>query len=706
LPDSRAHEVSSEDLTAALRRYFGFDHFRSGQEDIVRKAVEGRDTLALMPTGAGKSLCFQLAATLRPAPTLVLSPLIALMKDQVDNLPPEIAQQACLLNSSLEPAEAARRLAAMATGKYKLMYAAPERLRQRNFVSALRSIGIGLVVIDEVHCVSMWGHDFRPDYMFIRQALEALDNPVILGMTATATRVTESDIAASLGREFDVVRTGVVRPNLRYEVEHVGSADERLRSALSRAQTTPGSGIIYARSRQKCEQIAGLLRRGRVEALHYHAGLSPDERKRVQDSFLQGRTRVIVATTAFGMGIDKANIRWVLLFDYPSSLEDYVQRIGRAGRDGRSSTCTLLAGAADGVSLLRFARSDLPTVDDLRGVYRELRVRADDGFVEISPEELGSVARLPETTDPRVLVGMLDRAELIRRDYDAGRAMRVEVLRPPPDAPGRIAALLRAYADGAEARAQRMISFAEIGRCRHLQVAEHFGETVKVPCGMCDVCAPPNASAVTPSAPSRPLPDNIAEWIVDTVESLRWPLGKTGLAKTLKGSVDAPPSAQGNRSYGSLSEARQATIVRWIEALITGGHLLQYPAPDGAQFSLLRIGSRDDLPDFVTSHPVRTGDKRRASGRERSPDGASHDPEMSEVDRALFEELRLWRRETAQEKGVSPFIVMYDRVLRDIVAHRPSSKRELERIEGMHPAKIEQYADDILALVQRGGPDA
>jgi ATP-dependent DNA helicase RecQ len=693
----------SEDVTAALHRYFGFHEFRTGQEEIVRKAVAGRDTLAFMPTGAGKSLCYQLAAMLRSSPTLVLSPLIALMKDQVDNLPREIAAQTCLINSSLEPAEASRRLSAMATGKYKLMYAAPERLRQRNFVSALQTIGIGLVVIDEVHCVSMWGHDFRPDYMFIRKALEALDDPVILGMTATATRATEADIGASLGRQCDVVRTGVVRPNLRYEVVHVDSTDERLRTALSRAQQTAGAGIIYARSRQKCEQIAGLLRRGRVDALHYHAGLTPDERKRVQESFLQGRTRVIVATTAFGMGIDKADIRWVLLFDYPSSIEDYVQRIGRAGRDGEPSTCSLLAGVADGVSLLRFARSDLPTVDDLRAVYRELRSRVDDGYVEVNPEELGQAAGLPESTDSRVLVGMLDRARLVQRDYDAGRSMRIEVVRAPEDAPQRIDRLLQAYATGAESRAQRMLAFAEVTRCRHLQVAEHFGETVKVPCGMCDVCAPQSVSAATPSAPSRPLPDNIAEWILDTVESLRWPLGKTGLAKMLKGSVDAPPSAQGNRGYGSLSEVRKATIGRWIEGLIELGHLVQYPAPDGAQFSLLRVGNRDDLPDFDAPRPPARGGTRRSTSRKETVPGGSNDPELDPLDRALFEELRAWRWETAQARGVPAYVVMYNLVLYEIVARRPSTRSELECIEGMTVRSVEQYADAILARVIRAG---
>lgn len=699
MPNSNPEGVSTEDLTTALHRYFGFEHFRSGQEEIVRKAVSGRDTLAFMPTGAGKSLCYQLAAMLRPSPTLVLSPLIALMKDQVDNLPVEIARQTCVINSSLEPAEASHRLRGMATGKYRLMYAAPERLRQLNFVSALQAVGIGLVVIDEVHCVSMWGHDFRPDYMFIRRALEALDHPVILGMTATATPVTESDIAASLGRACDVVRTGVVRPNLRYEVVHVDTADERLRTALSTTQQTPGAGIIYARSRQKCEQIAGLLRRSRVEALHYHAGLTPDERRRVQESFLQGRSRVIVATTAFGMGIDKADIRWVLLYDYPSSIEDYVQRIGRAGRDGAPSTCTLLAGVADASSLLRFARSDLPTVDDLRAVYRELRSRANDAFVEIGPDELGRAADLPDSADSRVLVGMLDRAELVRRDYDAGRSMRIEVLRAPSDAPQRIDHLLQAYATGAESRAQRMIAFAEVRRCRHLQVAEHFGETVTVPCGMCDVCAP-RTGLLTDADRSTTLPDNIAEAILDVVASVRWPLGKTGLAKTLKGTVDAPASAQSNGGFGVLSTVQQATIARWIDALIAGGHLVPYPAPDGAQFSLLRVGDAHDLPDFDAPPTRLRSAKRRSNRHSQSIARRSSEPELNSVDRALFDQLRAWRLETAQARGVPAYVLMYNVVLYEIVARRPSSRGQLERIEGMPARSVDQYADAILALVQ------
>ena len=226
--------VRVSELVPALQRLFGFPAFRPGQEQVVRAAVDGRDTLALMPTGSGKSLTYQLAAMLRPTPTLVLSPLIALMKDQLDKLPPEVAEQSTLINSSLDPDEAARRLREASQGRYKLLYVAPERLRQRSFLESIVGIDIGLVVIDEVHCVSMWGHDFRPDYLFIRRALDSLARPAILGMTATATPSTEREIASALGREPEVVRTSVVRPNLRYDVELVDGEEARLRVLVRR----------------------------------------------------------------------------------------------------------------------------------------------------------------------------------------------------------------------------------------------------------------------------------------------------------------------------------------------------------------------------------------------------------------------------------------------------------------------------------------
>src|SRR5688572_5524635 len=450
-----------------------------------------------MPTGSGKSLTYQLAAMLRPTPTLVLSPLIALMKDQVDKLPAEVATEATLINSSLGPDEAAARLRGAAEGRYRLLYVAPERLRQRHFLDAIAGIDVGLVVIDEVHCVSMWGHDFRPDYLFIRQALDALGKPAILGMTATATPATEREIATALGREPEVVRTSVVRPNLRYDVEVVDGEEARLRTLVHRLHELRGaSAIVYARSRRSCESLARTLRVHDLAAVHYHAGLEPEERSAAQEAFIEGRVQTVVATTAFGMGIDKPDIRLVALYNYPESLESYVQMVGRAGRDGRASDTLLLASRADAQQLRRFARSDIPTVDDLRSIYARLRGRG-----EIAPEELG------DDPDPRVLVGMLEQVGLVRRGFDAGRTMQVEVPDPPADAAARIDDLLARYEEEALARADRLVRFAESRRCRHRQVAEHFGESLADGCGMCDVCSP-LTRVEAPAEPVTPLPDD------------------------------------------------------------------------------------------------------------------------------------------------------------------------------------------------------
>ncbi|MGH2441959.1 MAG: RecQ family ATP-dependent DNA helicase [Chloroflexota bacterium] len=671
------------ELLSSLERYFGFTSFRDRQEEVVRRAVEGRDTLAIMPTGAGKSICYQLAAMLRPTPTLVISPLIALMKDQVDNLPESVRDQAIVLNSSLDQSEVARRLHDVKLGKYRIIYAAPERLRQERFVSALKSAGVGLVVIDEVHCVSMWGHDFRPDYLFIASALKALGSPSVLGMTATATPTTAADIGNSLGRRMEVVRSTVVRSNLRYTVIDADNEEEKRRKTVSIAQSHRGSGIVYARSREKCERLAELLRRNKVQATHYHAGLLPAERVRVQDQFLRGQTRVIVATTAFGMGIDKADIRWVLLYDFPGSLEDYVQRVGRAGRDGLLSECILLASDNDASNLRRFARSSIPTVDQLRAVYRQVRSVLRSGTGELAVSDL--TAGLNEDQEPRVLLGMLERVGLIQRDFDSGRAMNVKLLEAPPDSGKRIEALLHEYESQARERANRLIRFASSEKCRHRQVAEHFGEHLESDCDRCDVCNP-QAGNSAKRTPMRPLPASISQAIIDAIDSLQWPLGQRGLTAMLFGSVGAPPSARASKSFGLLASAREGSIRRWIEILIKGGNL-EYFENDG--YRLLRVADRQDLPTIIS-----------AANPDRAPSTSGSHPPVDDGDRELFDRLRSWRQGKARDLNWQPYMILSDRTLGQIASARPRTERDLRGIEGIGDTKLALYGADLLALVQ------
>ena len=632
----------------------------------MRAAIAGRDTLALMPTGSGKSLTYQLAAMLRPEPTLVLSPLIALMKDQVDKLPPQIASTATFVNSSLSAEQTADRLAAVSSGETRLVYAAPERLRQSRFVELLAEVGIGLVVVDEVHCVSMWGHDFRPDYLFIRRGLEALGSPTLLGMTATATPETARDIGQALGRTLEVVHTSVMRPNLRYDVLEVGNAEDRIAILVERLHALRGgSAIVYARSRRSTEELARVLRGHGIRAEHYHAGLEPGERTGVQDDFVAGRTQAVIATTAFGMGIDKHDVRLVCLVNYPDSLEGYVQMVGRAGRDGETSETLLLASPSDASALRRFAVSDVPTASELRSIYRALREA--DGLVD--PDELAGLA--PDR-DARVLVGMLEQAGLVRRDFDQGRGMRIDVTAAPADARERVEALLDRARLVAESRADRIVAFAETRVCRHEQVAAHFGEEFSGPCGACDVCVPLTRGSASISSAPPPLPDDVGGAIVDAVASLTWPLGRRSLVATFRGSLKAPPSARRSAAYRMLAAATDADARRWVQLVESSGALVEITTPDG--FRVLQVDRTVQPPSIRTTR-------------------------ADDIDEDLVTRLRTWRLERSQEDAVPAYVVLHDATLRELAALRPRSLDELAGIKGFGPVKLERYGDDLLSIL-------
>ena len=342
-------------------------------------------------------------------------------------------------------------------------------------------------------------------------------------------------------------------------------------------------------------------------------GLEPDERTRVQESFVAGRTPVVVATTAFGMGIDKANVRLVALANLPDSLESYVQMVGRAGRDGRPSDTVLLAGDADATALRRFALGDVPTPEILRRVYRAVR----EAGGTVTPNTLEDA--VGGTHDPRVLVGMLEQAGLVRRGYDAGRAMRIELLPVDAGAGAAVDTLLDRYERAAAARVERIIEFAQATRCRHLQVAEHFGETLEGPCGACDVCAPRATSggAATPS-PARPLPDDPAPVIFDAVAALTWPLGRRSLVAMLRGSVKAPPSARRSPAFGALAAASESEVTRWVRALEAAGALVEVES-DG--FKVLHARPGVTLPSFRLAATCTGG--RHARRRAARPGGRS-----------------------------------------------------------------------------------
>ncbi len=359
-------------LEAALARHFGFGAFREGQREVIRSVLAGRSTLALMPTGAGKSLCYQLPALLLPGVTVVVSPLIALMKDQVDAL---LAKgiAATFINSTLSERERQARSTAMASGAFKLVYLAPERFRSPRFFAVLRRTPVSLFAVDEAHCISQWGHDFRPDYARLGEVRQSLQVPRTLALTATATGEVRRDICRALRFESPALfATGFDRPNLLLEVLAVRGHRDKVEHAAALALGA-GSGIVYAATRKSAERMAGELGARGLRVLCYHAGLSELERRGAHEAFIQGRDTVVVATNAFGLGVDKADIRFVIHADCPRSLEAYYQEIGRAGRDGEPATARLLFNHGDVFLQERMIRGGRPDAVLLGDLWRHAR---------------------------------------------------------------------------------------------------------------------------------------------------------------------------------------------------------------------------------------------------------------------------------------------------------------------------------------------
>ncbi|MEQ1827969.1 MAG: RecQ family ATP-dependent DNA helicase [Pirellula sp.] len=390
--------VEQIDLQSALGR-FGLNAFRKGQQEVINHVLAGHDCMCVMPTGGGKSLCYQLPSVVRPGLTIVVSPLIALMKDQVDTLVKR-GISATLINSTLSTSEQNQRLDHVAGGHYSMVYVAPERLRNPRFMDSIRSTPVQLLAIDEAHCISEWGHDFRPDYQRLGRFRESLGGVQTIALTATATPRVRQDIVDSLKlHDAKHIITGFARDNLYFgSLQCMGDRDKD-KHLLEFLATEAGSGIIYAATRKRCEAVVEMISKElKISAGVYHAGLMPDQRKLIQEQFMLGQLKVIVATNAFGMGIDKSDLRYVIHYNTPGTLEAYYQEAGRAGRDSLASQCVLLHSAQDRYIQEFFIENANPPRELLQMVYEFLVAREEDP-IELTSEEIRELTNAPATSE-------------------------------------------------------------------------------------------------------------------------------------------------------------------------------------------------------------------------------------------------------------------------------------------------------------------
>jgi ATP-dependent DNA helicase RecQ len=718
-------------LSESLREVFGFEEFRVLQEDAIRAATEGRDVLVVMPTGAGKSLCYQLPAAIAEGTTLVVSPLVALMRDQVLALQERtaFAELGCaFLNSSQSASEQREVLDALRAGRIKLLYVAPERFRAGGFLETLKSINLARLVVDEAHCISQWGHDFRPDYLALKGAVEALGHPPLTAVTATATRRVQNSIVANLGmREPQVFIGGFDRPNIHFSVVRCKNDSERadkLAKALPKLAARGGSGLIYVATRKQCDAVSALATHALaplgIKAAPYHAGMEANLRNETQSTWLRGEIHVLVATNAFGMGIDKPDVRYVVHWVHPESPEAYYQEAGRAGRDGRKSRCVILFHFADKRLREFFIENDALTIEKIAGAHAAICSRAPstpapDDFNGAAYNDASTPAIDPDVVaiprgwwqlaldwnevTARAVLGKLDHFGLIARLHETADNTVVKILQRgiAPDLRREIENHLAHEIGERRARLDEMIAYCKAARCRRRLLLEYFGDeheaTPREYC--CDVCDNPEKFAhretsVMPQnapAPSAIESGDIHD-LLQNLDALRPRVGKDKLNKILRGSKSKEIERFENHPlYGAFRGATQSAVADFLAGLLREGLMAQAGEDEYFVWFVTEAGRRAWQEKEPLAIPLPFATPSRAALEDDEP-GAE-----------LFEKLRSWRRKRADEEHVPPYCVLSDKTLRAIAMLRPTDEDALAQVPGIGMKKLEKYGEEVLAVV-------
>ncbi len=701
----------TQDLHRLLYQNFGFREFLEGQETVIQAILDGQDTLVIMPTGGGKSLCYQLPALMLQGITIVVSPLIALMKDQVDGLV-EKKIAATFLNSSIAKSEIDDRIHRMIRGEFRLVYIAPERFKSEHFVRALAPLSVALFAVDEAHCISQWGHDFRPDYIRLRWVLKDLGQPQVVALTATATPEVRQDIMEQLGLgKFGrpgprVFVSGFARHNLTLAVTPTKKQAEKLRRIAETIRKLK-TGIIYCATRKNVEKVALELKEGGVPCMAYHGGMTDERRTNAQAQFMSGRYNVAVATNAFGMGIDRPDLRFVLHYDIPGSVEAYYQEAGRAGRDGEPARCELLFNYADVRTQEFFIEGSNPTREIIDGLYHTLLRLCGGGAIEMPITEIAQA--LPEATN-EMAVGssliLLERAGFIQRDYRTGRRTYTTRLVEPVKSLDQLQIdfiRLDTKRKRDYAKLQQMLSYVETQGCRHHFVLKYFDDReASEHCHVCDNCLSRAGSGARTPTEEETL---MIQKALSCVARVKDRFGRGRIAQVLVGSRSREVlDARLDRlsTYGLLSDLGADYVWSLLNALIRADCIAvkggQYPT-----ISLTGLGTevmrrKKSIPLVM---PARVASKAMKSPRGKSVRAA--DPyEKGLGDGRLFEALRRWRREKAAAMGNVPGYLLYtDQTLREIARRMPRTETDLLEVRGIGPAKAQQFGAETLAVIKR-----